>query len=511
MKRAKRSFKIDALTYLRFAAASVDVPTNHGGGTESNNNADFFLDPRFGLLQPKDVLEDLWYCHLDALIAEASMEEFVQYPVAFILAVSQDDERVRLVHHILDRLTYYWSRQTTKGSLIPRPDACKRAMDEWTKPYDQTEGHLALDEMDNRLDELQEILRKDTLLWISTGSAMHKRWEEVHSPRLNTVHEEEIIHLDGRMWGGSGGIEEMLKSTWSLLQTSFLRKSISNLINDLEEQEIEFSVLRHSGNHSLVVCHNREKFSETYDTTPSEHFRNILLESFLEIFGCTPNITVTESAENGRFPPVHGEGDPHTINADQNSNYHKTLSFLEDARSTTKQWLRQLRWSWGVIAEPFRFGDEPIPQPFIIDTINMSRYCWSPTGVETTEARTREDVLKGFSRAMRMTTLQNLVFGEIMMNYAHEIKMLGGDEMVFTTRSDLPRLLKAIDLCTVTHWCSTLYNSPYEPRWWIRRTDGLSIGGETETEKAALKQKKQEYITQHNKGRIFRSFNFLDF
>ena len=489
------------------------MPTNHGGGTESNNNnADFFLDPRFGLLQPKDVLEDLWYCHIDALVAEASMEEFVQYPVAFIVAVSEGDERVRLVRHILDRLTQYWSGQTTKGSLIPRPDACKRAMDEWTKPSNQTEERLAPDEMDGRLEELQDILRKDTLLWISTGSAMHKRWEEIHSRGLENAQAEQIIQdYDGRTWGGSQGIEENLKSTWSLLQTSFLRKSISKIINDLMELGIEFSVLRHSGNHSLVVCHNREKFSEANDTTLSEHFSNVLLESFREIFGCTPNITVTESAENGRFPSVHGEGDPHTINADQNSNYHKTLSYLEDARGTTKQWLRQLRWSWGVIAEPFRFGDELNPQPFIIDTINMSKYCWSPTGVETAEARTREDVLKGFSRAMRLTTLQNLVFGEIMMNYAHEIKMLGGDEMVFTTRSDLPRLLKAIDLCTVTHWPSTLYNSPYEPRWWIRRTNGLSIGGETEMEKAELKQMKQEYITQHDKGQIFRSFNFLDF
>ena len=307
-----------------------------------------------------------------------------------------------------------------------------------------------------------------------------------------------------------GGRKKTLKSTWSLLQTSFLRKSISDIINDLKQQGIDFSVIRHSGNHSLVVCHNREKFLEVSNATPSGHFRAQLLKSFRGTFGCTPNITVTESSPDGRFPPVHGEGDVHTINADGDSDYEKTLIFLEQARNTTEQWLQQLRWSWGIIAEPFRFGDQPESKQFIIDTIDMSRYCWS-TGVETTEARTREDVLKGFSRAMRMTTLQNLVFGEIMMNYAQNILMLGGDEMVFKTQSDLPRLLKAIDLCTVTHWPSTLYNSPYEPRWWIRRTDGLSIGGETEGEKATLKQMKQEYITQHDKGLIFRSFNFLDF
>ena len=158
------------------------------------------------------------------------MEEFVQYPVAFIVAVSVGDERVRLVRHILDRLTKHWEARTTNGSLIPRPDACKRAMDEWTKPSDQTEDHLAPDEMDDRLDELQEILRKDTLLWISTGSAMHKRWEEVHSRGLQNAQEEQIIQdLDGRE-------EETLKSTWSLLQTSFLRKSISDIINDLKQQ-----------------------------------------------------------------------------------------------------------------------------------------------------------------------------------------------------------------------------------------------------------------------------------
>ena len=286
------------------------MPTNHGGGTEpNNNNADFFLDPRFGLLQPKDVLEDLWYCHIDALVAEASMERFVEFPVAFIVAVSKGDERVRLVHHILERLTKHWEARTTNGSLIPRPDACKRAMDEWTKPSDQTEDHLAPDEMDDRLDELQEILRKDTLLWISTGSAMHKRWEEVHSRGLQNAQENKSFKISMAGRGeSSGGMEETLKSTWSLLQTSFLRKSISDMINDLKQQGIDFSVIRHSGNHSLVVCHNQEKFLEVSNTTPSEHFRTQLLKSFKGTFGCTPNITVTESLPNGRFPSVHGEG-----------------------------------------------------------------------------------------------------------------------------------------------------------------------------------------------------------